>query len=807
MENDEINSYISDANTFFKREKYDRAVSLLNEVLRLEIDNKDALELLEQCKKFVHVDPVLPPDPSRGVSNFFEEIQSNRKFNDKIECINTFPEKDAKYDTLKKDLPKTISDYLQKYKIRLYTHQCQVIEAIRQEKNVMIFTPTASGKTLAFALPIFEYILQNKDATALFLYPTIALSNDQLKTLKNLENETKIQVTAATYYGPTPQDQRMTILKNSKILLSNPDMMHYHLGDRGDMDKFLSNLKFIVIDEAHVYKGVFGAHVSLLIRRIRRKCKDLGSSPLFVVATATIGNPQEFVTWLTGLPFVLINKSGSEQGKKHFILYNPFKSGDAPHLPNVCADLMLQAINNDLQILCFAQTRYMAEHISDATQNKMRITGKNPNLISSYRAGYSPEDRKIIENKLKDRKILGCSSTNALELGIDIGSLDVVILGGYPGSITSTWQQSGRAGRKNLESIVIFVASQAVVDQFFMAHPKDFFKCRSEEVIITSKNEYITHDHLICAARELPLSLDKDTEYFGSELEGILQEMVQSSDLSVKNHLFYPKPNYRASFSIRSNSFEQFRVIDNKKPEKDFETKDKLQAFREGHEGAIILHKGARYLVKTQDLNKKIITVDKVPGLDYTQSFKLTTIIILKKIQTKKIGIFDLNFGVLQVIDQYNEYKIIRNNVPIAAFPLNLPPLEFRTKGIWFTISDKDKEKYQPNFESGLNGLKNAILGVYPLKCMTDHRDIGSAYKINDPDNGGATIFFYDNVAGGIGLNENAFLIFEEIIDIAKDRIKNCNCLKGCPGCIQSGKPFDNKDADKETTEKLIDLF
>jgi DEAD/DEAH box helicase domain-containing protein len=461
------------------------------------------------------------------VERLVSDLKSNSRYNDRVEHIEILPPKEPIYGELRKDLSRNINNHLLKKSIKLYKHQCDAIESLRAGKNIVITTPTASGKTLAFNIPIFERLHQDKSATALYLYPTKALSNDQLKAIKEFENLSEIGVNPNVYNGDTPPNKRPKIREVSRIIISNPYELHQVLPWHYKWQKFLSNLKFVVIDEAHQYRGVFGSNVAFLIRRLRRICSFYGSNPQFILSTATLANPIEFGEKLTGLSLELIANDCSPKGKKYFIFYNPYFDGVgtlSTHLET--KDLFLFFVRKELQTLCFTVSRKMAELI--ASWSKKELKESEPYLmdkITAYRAGYLPEERREIENNLKNGVLRGVTSTNALELGIDVGSLDSVVISGYPGTIISTWQQAGRAGRGVSESVATLVAFQNPLDQYFMRHPKVFFDKSHEHAIIDLSNPYIISGHLMCAASEMPIKLAEDGISFGGNAEDILKAL------------------------------------------------------------------------------------------------------------------------------------------------------------------------------------------------------------------------------------------------------------------------------------------
>jgi DEAD/DEAH box helicase domain-containing protein len=730
------------------------------------------------------------------------------------------PTREPKYGELKKDLPVNLQRYLAKKQITLYQHQCDALDALRSGKNVVITTPTASGKTLAFNVPIFETLLQDKSATALYLYPTKALSNDQLKVIKEFERLSGVFVHPNVYDGDTPTGKRPKIREAARVIISNPYELHHVLPWHHKWQKFLSNLKFVVIDEGHIYRGVFGSNVAFLLRRLRRICNAYGSSPQFVLSTATLANPVELGEKLIGCSFDLVALDGSPKGKKYFVFYNPyFDRGDRDRgelsTHQETKNLLLFFVRNHLQTLCFTVSRKMAELI--ALWSKMEVKEAEPHLvdkITAYRAGYLPEERREIENNLKNGTLWGVTSTNALELGIDIGSLDSVIISGYPGTIISTWQQAGRAGRGVEESIATLVAFQNPLDQYFMKHPEMFFGRSHEHAIIDLSNYYIVLGHLMCAAAEMPITLTDGKLFFGDSCEGGLRELERQGLVQNTLRGLVYSGRGRATEVVRLDalSSDTFKVICDGKL---LETIDRIQAYREAHSGAVLLHRGETYTVEEFDLNSAIVHVKKREVDFHTEPMKTVDIEVLEEMEKKEIGEFVVSFGDVKVTEQYVGYKILRYDDVVGIESLHLPPLHFKTTGLWFTVPDAIRAEINEervDFGGGLHGIEHAMIGVMPFHVMCDRWDIGGVSTSHHPDTASPTVFIYDGFEGGIGLTEKAFELIEDIVEMTLELVKDCNCEEGCPACIYSPKcGNENKPLDKKGTilllEKLLGMM
>ena len=451
------------------------------------------------------------------MEGFLNHLRNTEGYQDQIEHIEVIEAEEEQHGELDRPLPGLIQDYLDDNGIRLYKHQAEAINLARSGRNIVISTPTASGKTLAFNIPVFEALLNDPQARALYIYPMKALTNDQLKVLLELEEETGIEVNPNRYDGDTPKSIRPRIRRESRIILTNPYGLHLYLPWHSRWKTFFENLRYIIIDESHRYRGVFGSNVAMLIRRLQRICHKYGSDPQYILSSATIANPEEHSRKLTGKEFRVVDENYSESGRKYFVLWNPPVIGEdltrrSTHQES--KDLFVQCLQSGMQTLCFTISRKMSE--LTAIWAKEELSEENPGLadsVRSYRAGYLPAERREIENALKSGRLRGVTSTNALELGIDIGSLDSVIISGYPGTIISTWQQAGRTGRTSSDSVVFLVAFPNPLDQYFMNHPGDFFGSNPENAVIDLNNPYITAGHVMCASNELPI-IERDRELF-----------------------------------------------------------------------------------------------------------------------------------------------------------------------------------------------------------------------------------------------------------------------------------------------------
>ncbi len=754
--------------------------------------------------------------------NKIDMFKNDVRYRENIAHIETISAKKPSFKKID-NLNEDIISYLESKDVKLYKHQTDTYEAIKNGENVIITTPTASGKTLAFNLPIMDTMIEDKNATALYIYPAKALSNDQLHVLENLENDLDIKITPRTYDGDTPRKDKKAIREKSRIVLTNPYQLHLILSWHHQWSKFYKNLRYIVIDESHYYKGVFGSNVAFLIKRLKRIANFYGSYPQFILSSATLANPRELANRLTGEDFYLVDEDSSPSGEKDFILYNPFhnykrnkvNTQNAPSIHMETENIFMYLMLKNIQTLCFTVSRKTTELIAMWAKKDMnQVKRKLAHRIAAYRAGYQPQERREIENGLKSGKYLGVTCTNALELGINIGSLDAVIISGYPGTMISTWQQAGRAGRSNQKSLAILIAFENQLDQYFMNNPKFFFDKPHENAIIDLSNPILQEAHILCAAKELPLKRGEAEKYF-SVSQNVLDRLVDNEDLNINHRgdFMYPyDDNPAMDHSLDQISSEEFKVMNNGNL---LETMERSQVYREAHEGAILINKGDTYVVNSVNLSRGFVNVSKETVDYHTMVLNKTETNIKKKLSKTKFGDLTIHFGELTVSEDYFKYKKMHFSKPIGTYPLDLPPLKFNTKGLWFTIPKSVKDTLEdmfPNeeevFAGGLHGAEHALIGLFPLHTMCDRFDIGGLSTNYHEDTQEATIFIYDGYEGGIGICEKAVDVFVELLNSTIDLLNNCSCKSGCPSCIYSPKcGNDNKPLHKNATKYILEYL
>ncbi len=755
-----------------------------------------------------------------NTSAFLHHLTAQPTYNGQIAHMEHIPPRDASYAELDQPLANELQDCLNEHRLLpLYTHQAEAVNKSRQGKNVMVATSSASGKTLCYNLPVLEAILTEKGSRALYLFPTKALAQDQLRGLQELFSPRLFQVEEfATFDGDTPQAERAEIRKKARIILTNPDMLHIGiLPNHQSWSRLLRHLKYVVVDEAHIYRGVFGSHVAGVLRRLRRLCRLYGSNPRFICCSATIANPGEHAERLAGLPFEVVDNDGSPYGGKDFVFWNPPIIDEARTVRrsanSEATNLFTELVSHRIRSLTFARSRRLTELIY--AYSSRRLAEVSPDLaqqIKAYRAGYLPQERRQIEQELFTGQLLGVVATTALELGIDIGDLEATVLTGYPGSIASTWQQAGRSGRSKGESLSFLIGLDNPLDQYFMRHPDSFFQQSFENALVNPSNPYILRAHLLCAAWEMPLNED-DEKIFGSTLNQERAELEKQDMLKERNRKWYLSPAiaYPAqSINIRSTSGENFALIDTS-TDSLLETIEASVAFFQVHPGAIYLHQGESYLVTELDLANRTAYAAPTTSAYYTQSKDITDLRIVRVARSRRCRQTKVYLGEVEVTTTVVGFKKKAQFTEevIGEEPLNLPPQRFFTVALWFDLpadAVTRLAKEDLDFAGGLHAAEHAAIAILPLFALCDRNDIGGVSTPLHPDTGRAQIFIYDAHPGGVGIAEKGFDLVEELWQTTLKAIIECPCQEGCPSCIQSPKcGNNNKPLDKKAAQLLLE--
>ena len=747
---------------------------------------------------------------------FLAYIRSLPSYQNQVVHVQSIPPRKHHYGELTKPLSTAIENRLRERGLfPLYSHQTQALDLIRQGKNVIIATASASGKSLGYNLALLEARGSQRLSGALYLFPTKALAQDQERALRELASPDLLPPEEeATYDGDTPSEERARIRRQAQLVLTNPDMLHvgilpHHL----QWSRFFRNLRFVVVDEAHTYRGVFGSHVAQVLRRLRRVCALYGAKPQFILASATLANPQEHAQNLVGLPCELVAEDGSPFGGKDFILWNPPLLGSTGRRsPNTEASFLLsELLTQGIRSLAFAPSRRLTELINIYTRNKLEQQPSLAAKVKPYRAGYLPEVRRQIERELFSGELLGVVATTALELGVDIGHLDATILTGYPGSIASTWQQAGRSGRSGEYSLSFLIARDNPLDQYLMHHPQALFDKGVENALVNTRNRYILKPHLLCAAWEIPLRAG-DEAIFGPSFSALKSELEAEGFLRPRGSQSYLSPSaaYPAQdINLRATTEKSYALMDARNGSL-LETVEASVALLQVHPGAIYLHQGESYLVTRLDLSERIAWAQPAEADYYTQPRELNNLHILRLVQQKEVGHTLVCLGEVEVTLQVIGFRKKRqlSEEVIGEEALDLPTYTFPTMALWFDLPPHVEERLSRqglDLAGGLHGLEHAAIALLPLFALCDRHDIGGLSHRAHPDTGKTQVFIYDAYPGGVGIAEKGYELIQGLWQATLDAIIACPCQEGCPSCIQSPKCGNNNETlDKKAAHFIL---
>jgi len=695
----------------------------------------------------------------------------------------------------------------------LYPHQTDGLAVLRDGRDLVIATGTASGKTLVYNAAFAEAALTQPKATALYLYPTKALARDQLRAVRALKLP---QVKASVYDGDTPKAERPLIRKNANLVMTNPDMLHLSLlPDHARWADFFFRLSMVVVDEAHVCRGVFGSHVAMVLRRLRRLIAHYGGTPRWCLASATVGNPGELATRLTGMTFEEITDDRSPRGEKLFAFWNPpvvdEDTGQRRSALSEASWLMGRLADSDVRTIGFTRSRRAAELLAEFARRDV-AEAKTRARIKSYRAGYLAEDRRRIERELADGDLIAIASTSALELGIDIGTLDAAVLTGYPGTRASMWQQAGRAGRRDSDALAILVAQDDPLDQYLVNHPDDIFERPPEAAVIDPTNPYVLEPHLRCAAREVPLR-EEELGFFGDvpDVKKAVERMTDRGELVQRREAWHDrgKDAPHRAVDVRAGGGHVYSIVIAGTGEL-LGTADEHRAYATLHPGAVYLHMGEQYLVEELDLVQRVAVVASADPDYYTQARDVTDIEVADVISRTSIGEVEQSFGSVRVTNQVTSFvrKLVATGEVLDEVPLPLPPVELETRAVWWTIpvSVLDRAAVGARDVPGaIHAAEHAAIGLLPLVATCDRWDIGGVSTPMHPDTGMTTIFIYDGYPGGAGITERGARDADRWLRATLEAIRRCPCSRGCPSCVQSPKCGNgNEPLDKTGAVSLL---
>jgi DEAD/DEAH box helicase domain-containing protein len=838
------------------------------------------------------------------VTAFLTQLRRQSFYQGQIVHLEQIPRRSARYGQLDAPLHPDLQASLRAQGIeRLFTHQAQAVNGARAGRHVVVVTSTASGKTLCYNLPVLEAILEQPVARALYLFPTKALAQDQMRALRELgcrdlgtrqagldmaqtptqptdgslspretaqrgvRGNPALPVTIGTYDGDTPQARRSKLRQQGQIILTNPDMLHVGiLPNHALWASFFRHLRYVVIDEAHTYRGVFGSQVACVLRRLRRVCALYGSEPQFIAASATIANPGQHLAALTGLEPLVIDDDGSPAGPRSFALWNPplldkagrGSVGDRPQQSGLrrsangeATHLFTALVRNDTRTIAFTRARKVAELIlryareelgkhqrsevrgSESRKAKSRRPATNQPApdssgyglratdyaarIAAYRAGYTPEQRRQIERDLFSGKLLGVTATNALELGIDVGGLDAAVLVGYPGTVASLWQQAGRAGRGSEPSLAVLIGLDNPLDQYFLRHPADLFGRPHEHALIDPDNVYVLARHLPCAAAEVPLTNLAGPGRFDDEAlfgPGFVPAMVQLEEQGLLDfhgdRWTYNGSDYPAEkVNLRSASGGRFALLDEARNHRTLEEIEASSAPQRVHPGAVYLHQGESYLVTRYDAEMGFAVLRPAEVDYYTVPREWSDVRIVRSLRHRPIPGGYAYFGHVRATSQVIGYRRLRHysEEVLGEEMLELPQTTFETAALWWDLAPEIVSACQRrglDFLGGIHAAEHACIGILPLFAMCDRWDIGGLSTPRHADTDAPQVFIYDGFPGGVGIAERGFQDLPDLWRATYEVIAACPCEAGCPSCIQSPKCGNNNQPLDKAAAKLI---
>ncbi len=742
-----------------------------------------------------------------SVAEYLTALKSSPRLGPQVVHHEELAEHSAVFGKNRIDWPRALEEALKHMGIeQLYQHQVSATDAVRRGENVIVSTPTASGKSLIYNLPVFEQTMRAPDSTALYLFPLKALAQDQLRAIEELAAllPQELIPVAAIYDGDTTAYQRKKLRQRPpNILISNPDMLHLSmLGYHSIWSGFFARLTHVILDEVHTYRGIFGSHMAWVLRRLKRIGAYYGAVPQFILSSATVANPDELARDLLGAEATVISESGAPRAKRNFVFINPLDSA-----ATAASQLIEASLKRGLRTIVYTQSRKLTELVSIWTQQRL---GKLSDKLTSYRAGYLPEERREIEARLSNGSLLGVIATSALELGIDIGDLDICILVGYPGTVMTTWQRGGRVGRKQSESLIILVALEDSLDQHFMRNPRDFFSREVESTVLNPSNKTIMRSHLICAAAEQPIKTD-ELLVGDAAVREVVEELAEEASLLLTadgNYWVGARKYPHRDLDLRGSG--QTFVIRNTSDGSALGEIDFMRCFKECHPGAVYLHRGRTWLINDLDLDTHEVSAVRKKVNYFTRTMGCKTTEILKIYHTTEMYNFRVSFGYLRVTDTVTGFqrRLVAGQKLISTEQLDLPPLVFETEGLWIEIPEtvqKRIEREQYHFMGGIHALEHGAISIFPLLVLCDRNDVGGIAHQFHEQLSRAAVFIYDGYPGGVGLARKAFEKIDELLYLTRKTIVDCPCELGCPSCVHSPKcGSGNRPIDKQSALEIL---
>lgn len=758
--------------------------------------------------------PVPPSSLPPEVGEYLHALKKSPRFGPQVVHHEEMIGSEARFAALTQPLPAALNNALQRAGYaHFFSHQAEAIDLIRAGQDVIVATPTASGKSLIYNVPVMERLLTDASARALYLFPLKALAQDQLRWIDEFSRLLPElgPKPAQICDGDTSEYRRRKMREQPpRILITNPDMLHLSmLGYNDNWSALWQGLSHIIIDEVHTYRGVFGSHMALVMRRLSRICAKFGARPQFVLSSATVGNPGQLARDLLHREVAVVSHSGAPRGTRHFVFIDPLQS--AAH---AACQLLEAALKRGLRTIVYTQARKMTELIFIWTRDKL---GPLRDKLTSYRAGFLPEERREIEARLSSGELLGVISTSALELGIDIGSLDICILVGYPGTIMATWQRGGRVGRRQRDALILLVGQEDALDQYFLRHPRDFFDRGVEAAVLNPDNPVIARQHLLCAASEAPLRAGEPI-LEGAGAQSAVATLVEEAQLLLGSNgrTWYTGRKYPHREVDLRGSGRSFVIREEGPKGRELGRIDGLRCLKECHAGAVYLHRGETYLITDLDLEGQEVIASRKQVTYFTRTMGSKETAILKvsalvERQGRDAAFsYRIALGRLKVTDQVTGYqrRLVNGHKVIATLPLNLPPTVFETEGLWIEIPEPLQQRIEAallHFMGGIHALEHAAIGIFPLLVLCDRNDIGGISYPFHPELGKAAVFIYDGHPGGVGLCREAFAKIGELLDKTLAVINSCPCSTGCPSCVHSPKcGSGNRPIDKEAARQLL---
>jgi DEAD/DEAH box helicase domain-containing protein len=743
-----------------------------------------------------------------------DRLKGEAKFLQNVTRWEVIPPHPGRYADYPPELDARLVAVLQQQGIqRLYEHQAVAFQMAATGRPFVVVTPTASGKTLCYNLPVLDRILRDPQARALYLFPTKALSQDQMYELHGIVTELGVDIKTYTFDGDTPQTARRAIRSSGHIVVTNPDMLHQGILPHHTLwVKLFENLAYIVVDEVHHYRGVFGSHVANVLRRLRRIANFYGSDPLFIGSSATIANPGELAASLAGGPVAVIDQNGAPRGEKHFIFYNPpvvnQELGIRRSVIKETRAIAERFLQSDAQLIVFARSRMRVELLLTYLEKAGRQVGTRRGEVRGYRGGYLPTERRTIERGLRDGSVRAVVSTNALELGIDIGRLDVCIMAGYAGTVASTWQQAGRAGRRQNLSCAVMVASSNPGDQYIINHPEFFFGRSPEYATIDPDNLVILMSHIKCAAFELPFT--EQEEYGGQRAVEILDYLVDQKVLhKAEGKYHWMTDTYPAEdVSLRSAAPDNVVIIDSSLPDgRIIGEMDLFSAQEMLHDEAVYLHGGRQYHVDRLDWERRKAYVQPVRVDHYTDAQRKSELKTLTVEDSSDTHLGSISVGEIGLISKVTLFKKIKlgSHENVGSGRVHLPEMEMHTTSFLWELPEQlgaDLATSRLDLGDALKGLAHLFGRVVPVFVMADPSDLHAQVMIRSPFSGRPTLYIYDTCPGGAGFSRRIFHQFAEICAAARDHLATCRCPNGCPACV--GASMDSGGNAKQGAASIL---